>query len=275
MQHPDQVGEWITRWLREYAVSSKQKGFVIGISGGVDSALTSTLCALTRLPVCCVELPLHQPISQDSRAAQHVKWLKGKFENVESVRIDLSSHFDGLIADWKSTDDAHLQHLTLANTRSRLRMLCLYYQAGIRRFLVAGTGNKVEDFGVGFYTKYGDGGVDVSPIADLTKTEVRALAKHLGIHDQILTAPPTDGLWEDDRSDEDQMGATYPELEWAMEYCDQNGVRENGVWNLASLLNNELSRRQQEILAIYVRMHNANRHKMIPIPICEIPKSLR
>ena len=275
MQHPDQVGEWITRWLREYAVSSKQKGFVIGISGGIDSALTSTLCALTGLPVCCVELPLHQPISQDSRAAQHVKWLQGKFENVESVRIDLSSHFDGLIADWKSTDDAHLQHLTLANTRSRLRMLSLYYQAGIRRFLVAGTGNKVEDFGVGFYTKYGDGGVDVSPIADLTKTEVRALAKHLGIHDQILTAPPTDGLWEDDRSDEDQMGATYPELEWAMEYCDQNGVRENGVWNLASLLNNELSRRQQEILEIYVRMHNANRHKMIPIPICEIPKSLR
>lgn len=275
MLQSERVAEFITQWLRDYALASKQKGFVIGISGGIDSALTSTLCALTGLPVCCVELPLHQPLSQDSRAAQHVKWLQGKFATVESVRIDLSNHFDQLVKDWSKAESNDLQHLTLANTRSRLRMLSLYYQAGIRQYLVAGTGNKVEDFGVGFYTKYGDGGVDISPIADLTKTEVRALASELGINQEIILAPPTDGLWEDDRSDEDQIGASYPELEWAMNFCEQNGKREQGRWNIATLFADDLSSRQKEILTIYVRLHNANRHKMIPIPVCEIPEILR
>jgi NAD+ synthase len=275
MLQSERVAELISHWLRDYALGSRQKGFVVGISGGIDSALTSTLCALTGLPVCCVELPLHQPISQDSRASQHVKWLQGKFEKVESIRIDLSNQFDHLVQDWSMAESEHLQHLTMANTRSRLRMLSLYYQAGIRQYLVAGTGNKVEDFGVGFYTKYGDGGVDISPIADLTKTEVRALASHLGINHEIIVAPPTDGLWEDDRSDEEQIGASYPELEWAMEYCDQYGKREQGLWNLETLVAGDLSIRQKEILSIYVRLHNSNRHKMIPIPICEIPKDWR
>lgn len=148
----------------------------------------------------------------------------------------------------------------MANSRSRLRMTTLYAVGQSNRCLVAGTGNKVEDFGVGFFTKYGDGGVDLSPIADLTKTEVFTLARHLGVVDSILNAKPTDGLWEDGRSDEDQLGATYPELEWAMDYTGDRS---------------ELNSRQIEILTIYERFNRANKHKMIPIPVCEIPSSLK
>jgi NAD+ synthase len=161
--------------------------------------------------------------------------------------------------------DKELADLALANTRSRLRMTSLYYFAALHRYLVAGTGNKVEDFGVGFYTKYGDGGVDLSPIADLMKTEVYAVAKELGIIDSIMQAKPTDGLWGDDRSDEDQIGASYPELEWAMDLRD----RRVDVSTLA------LSERQQKVLSIYDRRHAANRHKMDPIPVCHIPPELR
>jgi NAD+ synthase len=271
MKDPQKVIDHIVHWLQEYAGYSQQKGFVVGISGGIDSALTSTLCALTGWPTCCVELPLHQPSHQESRAHRHVLWLQSQYEHVEGVKVDLTVDFDRLTGAWNKTEDAHLQHLTLANTRSRLRMLTLYYQAGIRRALVVGTGNKVEDFGVGFYTKYGDGGVDISPIADLKKTEVRALAAFLGIHDEIVSAPPTDGLWEDDRSDEDQMGATYPELEWAMDFCENYLQRHRGQWILENTHFENISERQQEVLKIYVRLHNANRHKMVPIPICEIP----
>jgi len=271
MKDPKKVIDHIVQWLQEYASRSKQNGFVVGISGGIDSALTSTLCARTGYPTCCVELPLHQPFHQESRAHRHVLWLQSQYEQVEGVKVDLTEDFDRLTGVWKKAEDAHLQHLTLANTRSRLRMLTLYYQAGIRRALVAGTGNKVEDFGVGFYTKYGDGGVDISPIADLMKTEVRQLATFLGIHDEIVSAPPTDGLWEDDRSDEDQMGATYPELEWAMDYCESHLQRHHGQWVLDNTTVQNISERQQEVLMIYIRLHNANRHKMLPIPICEIP----
>jgi NAD+ synthase len=271
MIQAEKVVTHIVIWLKDYAQSARQDGFVVGISGGIDSALTSTLCAMTGLPTCCVELPLHQPKGQDQRAQEHVSWLKHQFPKVEGVRIDLSSDFDALTAGWEPSSDAHVQHLTMANTRSRLRMLSLYYQAGIRKSLVAGTGNKVEDFGVGFYTKYGDGGVDVSPIADLKKTEVRALAQYLGILPSIISAAPTDGLWEDDRSDEDQMGASYPELEWAMDFCEEHGERVNGFWSVEPLLKFSLSEREIEVLKIYVRLHNSNRHKMIPIPICEIP----
>ena len=271
MQDPQKVIEHIVHWLRDYALQARQSGFVVGISGGIDSALTSTLCALTGLPTCCVELPLHQPHQQETRAHRHVLWLQSQYPQVEGVKIDLTHDFDSLTSSWNKSSDAHLQHLTNANTRSRLRMLALYYQAGIRRSLVAGTGNKVEDFGVGFFTKYGDGGVDISPIADLKKTEVRELAAFLGIHDEIVSAPPTDGLWEDDRSDEDQMGATYPELEWAMDFCESQLQRHQGQWVLENAPLDNISERQQEVLKIYIRLHNANRHKMIPIPICEIP----
>lgn len=270
-----EVTEHLVSWLKTYALDNKQKGFVVGVSGGVDSALTSTLCAMTGLPTFLLEMPIHQPASQVTRAQEHMAQLQHRFDNVSSARVDLTPSFDGMITHWEKSNDPHVMHLTLANTRSRLRMLTLYYHAGLRGALVAGTGNKIEDFGVGFYTKYGDGGVDISPIADLTKTEVFALAQHVGVPTSILSAPPTDGLWEDDRSDEDQMGATYPELEWAMDWLEANGVKENGKWIWSDIYATSTLPRQQEVLRIYMRMNNANQHKMQPIPVCIIPAELK
>ena len=169
------------------------------------------------------------------------------------------SIFDRFIDAVPPEEDSENRSRSLVNTRARLRMTTLYYFAQLHNYLVAGTGNKVEDFGIGFYTKYGDGGVDLSPIADLMKTEVFALGKTLGVCQSILDAPPTDGLWNDNRTDEDQIGATYPELEWAMTF---EGEDDN------------LTNRQREVLTIYRSFHRANRHKMIPIPVCEIPKEL-
>ena len=178
--------------------------------------------------------------------------------NVSLLQIDLTHSF-GVLEATLGLDPAQ-NHLALANTRARLRMTTLYAIAQANGCLVAGTGNKVEDFGVGFYTKYGDGGVDISPIADLYKTEVFKLAKYLGVVQSILDAKPTDGLWEDGRSDEDQIGASYPELEWAMEF---NGEE------------SKLDPRQKEVLEIYRKLNRANLHKMLPIPVCEIPENLK
>ncbi len=266
-----QVVDHLVAWLKSYAEENRQQGFVVGVSGGVDSALTSTLCAMTGLPTLLLELPIHQPKQQVSRAQEHMSQLQSRFSNASGKRVDLTQAFDDLVSDWEKSDNQHIMHLTLANTRSRLRMTTLYYHAGTRSSLVAGTGNKVEDFGVGFYTKYGDGGVDISPIADLTKTEVFQLAKFVGVPESILIAPPTDGLWEDDRSDEDQMGATYPELEWAMDWLSLHGVRHNNKWIWDSAYEALTNPRQQEVLRIYMRMNNANQHKMNPIPVCIIP----
>ncbi|MFM9004178.1 MAG: NAD(+) synthase, partial [Flavobacteriales bacterium] len=206
------------------------------------------------------EMPIHQAASQVSRAQEHITWLKNNYPQVTDARVDLTPAYDSFMQSMAhQASDEHTQHLTMANTRARLRMTTLYYHAGVHRLLVAGTGNKVEDFGVGFFTKYGDGGVDISPIADLMKTEVYELAAHLGVAQSILLAAPTDGLWGDDRSDEDQIGASYPELEWAMRYLEQPSTNQE-----------ILSERQQEVLAIYTRMHKANQHKMLPIPVCEI-----
>lgn len=270
-----QVVDHLVAWLKNYALDNGQKGFVVGVSGGVDSALTSTLCAMTGLPTLLLELPIHQPSQQVSRAQEHMRQLGERFVNVSGKRVDLTQTFDGMVAEWERVDNEHVMHLTLANTRSRLRMMTLYYHAGITSSLVAGTGNKVEDFGVGFYTKYGDGGVDISPIADLTKSEVFQLARFVQVPESILIAPPTDGLWEDDRSDEDQMGATYPELEWAMDWLEKNGIKQNGkwIWDVSYEANNEP--RAQEVLRIYMRMNNANQHKMLPIPVCMIPRDFK
>ncbi len=247
----------IVDWLSKYSESSFTKGFVVGVSGGVDSAVTSTLCALTGKNVIVVNMPILQPPSQYQRSNEHIEWLKSKFKNVTSFNVDLTKSFEQISTDL--TSDIQ-DHLTMANVRARLRMTTLYAYAGHYGCLVAGTGNKVEDFGVGFYTKYGDGGVDVSPIADLMKTEVFAIAKELNIIQSIQAAKPTDGLWDDDRSDEDQIGATYPELEWAMTY---NGKEST------------LSKREIEILAIYRKLNKANQHKMKPIPVCVIPESFK
>lgn len=259
------VTDHITNWLKKYCEDARQNGFVIGISGGIDSAVTSTLCAATGLPTLCLEMPIHQHTSQVQRGKGHIEWLRSKYDNVRSGVVDLTRTFDILAAELPSSEDQRLIDLSLANTRARLRMTTLYYFAGLHRYLVAGTGNKVEDFGVGFFTKYGDGGVDLSPIADLYKTEVYAVAAHLGIIESIMEAAPTDGLWGDDRSDADQIGASYPELEWAME------LRARGT-DVREVSTNA---RQQEVLAIYDGMHAANRHKMVPIPICEVSEEIK
>ncbi|SDG68930.1 NAD(+) synthase [Psychroflexus sediminis] len=252
--------DYITEWLKDYLKKSKQNGFVIGVSGGVDSAVTSALCANTGKPTLCVELPIHQDKSQVSRARKHIEHLEGRFANVSSVKVDLSNTFDTFKASLPEIEDKEIQDFALANSRARLRMTSLYYFAGIHGYLVAGTGNKVEDFGVGFYTKYGDGGVDLSPIADLMKSEVFALAESLSVIDDIQNAEPTDGLFGDSRTDEDQIGASYDELEWAMRFEGDKS---------------ETSDRQEEVLKIYKRLNTANQHKMQPIPVCEIPEEYK
>lgn len=260
-----QVIEHIVNWLKDYAQQSRVNGFVVGVSGGIDSALTSTLCAMTGMKTYVLEMPIHQHVAQVDRAQEHIAWLKSKFDNVSDARVDLTSVFDAMVAALPAEGTEAAIQLSLANTRSRLRMTTLYYFAGIHGLLVAGTGNKVEDFGVGFFTKYGDGGVDLSPIADLYKTEVYALCAELGIVQSIQDAAPTDGLFGDDRTDEDQIGATYPELEWAMEYVAKGGEANSS----------ELTTRQQEVLKIYLHRNRVNQHKMVPIPVCVIPAELK
>ena len=254
------VIDHIVEWLKQYCEQAGTGGYVIGVSGGIDSAVTSTLCAKTGKSAIVVNLPILQVPQQVTLARNHIRWLAKHFANVTPENIDLTGVFRVFIQ--ALPEDAR-SDLALANSRARLRMTALYAMATHHKMLVAGTGNKVEDFGVGFFTKYGDGGVDVSPIADLLKTEVYEIARHLGINQEIMDSPPTDGLWADSRTDENQIGATYPELEWAMS-VDGPDLDENG-----------LSERQQEVLKIYRRFNRANRHKMEPIPICRIPDNLR
>ncbi len=258
----DLVTKYIIDWLKDYHTKSGTNGFVVGVSGGVDSALTSSLCAKTGLRTLCVEMPIHQHPDQVNRAQKHIANLQRNFANVSHVRVDLTSTFEDFKTALPKAENHENLDLSLANTRARLRMTTLYYFAGLHRYLVAGTGNKVEDFGVGFYTKYGDGGVDLSPIADLMKSEVFALAEYLEVIPEILNAAPTDGLFGDSRSDEDQLGASYDELEWAMNYIAQGKKK-------------ELSTRQEEVLLIYKKLNAANQHKMKPIPVCEIPTALK
>jgi NAD+ synthase len=257
MKHQEIINH-ITKWLKSYSDASKTEGFVIGISGGIDSALTSTLCALTGKKVICLNLPIKQNANEYSRGMKHIDWLMSHHPNVSKAEVNLSSIFE----EMEKTFDSEIQDfLTMANTRARLRMTTLYAYAGHHKLLVAGTGNKIEDFGIGFYTKYGDGGVDISPIADLMKSQVYALCRELGVIDEILNARPTDGLFEDGRTDEDQIGASYDELEWAMNYIKLNSSE-------------PLNDRQQEVMQIYTSRNRANKHKMEPIPVCVIPKQL-
>ncbi|MCG9791398.1 NAD(+) synthase [Flavobacterium algicola] len=254
----EEVNNHIVNWLKTYASNANVNGFVIGISGGVDSALTSTLCAQTGLQVLCVEMPIHQHKDHVSRGREHIEQLKKRFPNVSNIETDLTPVFENFKNQVPTEfDDAKLQ-LTLANTRARLRMTTLYYHAGVHGLLVAGTGNKVEDFGVGFYTKYGDGGVDISPIADLMKSEVFALASFLKVPDSILNAQPSDGLFGDEKTDEQQLGASYDELEWAMLAVENKLATEN------------FSDREKKVFEIYSRLNRINQHKMNSIPVCKI-----
>jgi NAD+ synthase len=259
----EKVAEYIINWLKEYATNAKVSGFVVGVSGGIDSALTSTLCAKTGLPTLCVEMPIHQAESQVSRAEEHIAQLKNRFDNVSETRVNLTSTFEDFKNVMPTIEESAKLNLSLANTRARLRMTTLYYFAGLHGFLVAGTGNKVEDFGVGFYTKYGDGGVDLSPIADLMKSEVYDLAAYLDVPNSIQEAQPTDGLFGDSRTDEDQIGASYDELEWAMKIKKETKTANN------------FTGREKEVLKIYTRLNTINQHKMVPIPVCEIPTNLK
>ncbi len=259
----EKVTEFIINWLKDYATKANVNGFVVGISGGIDSAVTSTLCAKTGFPVLCVEMPIHQGENQVSRAKEHIIQLKEHFNDITSIEVNLTSTFEDFKNVVPKIEDLATVNLSLANTRARLRMSTLYYFAGLHGYLVAGTGNKVEDFGVGFFTKYGDGGVDLSPIADLMKSEVYEIANYLEVPIAIQIAQPTDGLFGDSRTDEDQIGASYNELEWAMNQDD-----------LGKTIT-DFEDREKEVFTIYKQRNLANKHKMDPIPVCKIPSKFK
>ena len=236
------IKDWILNYVNSMPV--KAQSLVIGISGGIDSSVTSSLSAMTGLKTIVVSMPIKQIASQHDLSLKHKKWLKDKFKNVESHTIELDEVFKLFQLRLSDFDSVH----GLANSRARIRMTTLYQIASANKGIVVGTGNKVEDFGVGFYTKYGDGGVDISPIADCTKTEVWELGKELGILDEIIIAQPTDGLWDDGRTDVGQLGLTYQEVEEAM-----------------SNLNSKNRSK-------YEKIRKLNLHKMQSIPVCKIPK---
>jgi len=251
------IKDWILNYVN--SMPKKAQSLVIGISGGIDSSVTSTLCAMTSLKTIVVLMPIKQIASQHDLSLKHKKWLKDKFKNVESCTIELDEVFKSFQLKLSDFDSKH----GLANSRARIRMTTLYQIAAANNGIVVGTGNKVEDFGVGFYTKYGDGGVDLSPIADLLKSEVYEIAELLGVQNSIMVAKPTDGLYGDSRSDEDQIGANYDELEWAMEMKESGKTTDDFVG------------RQKEVFDIYSRYNRNNLHKMLPIPVCEIPLHLK
>ena len=259
----DKVVDFIVDWLEQYSEKAGIHRFVVGVSGGIDSAVTATLCAKTGKAVYLINMPIHQQVSQVDRANLHIERLCKMYDNVSAVTTDLTSVFDTFCKQMPLIDDQDLTDLTAANTRARLRMTTLYYLAGIYGCLVVGTGNKIEDFGVGFFTKYGDGGVDLSPIADLVKSEVFALGRFLKVPKAILMAPPTDGLFGDDRTDEIQIGASYDELEWAMQQFDKGQTA------------TDFTDRKREVMLIYHRLNIKNQHKMNSIPVCHIPKNIR
>jgi len=264
----------IVTWLKDYAVTNKMDGFVVGVSGGIDSAVVSKLCAMTGLRTVCVIMPIAQSSAETDRGVEHVDNLvelstRQNINNVELVLYDMSHVFHHMSLTLNNIPVSRLsqefskdtEFLARANTRARIRMSAMYYIATIHKLLVTGTGNKIEDFGVGFFTKHGDGGVDLSPIADLYKTEVYQLAETLGIIQEIRDAKPTDGLWTDGRTDEDQLGATYEELEWAMKYLDKFDKDKVVV---------DVTERQEKVLGIYIDRRLSNMHKMNPIPVCEL-----
>jgi NAD+ synthase len=241
----------ISNWILDYLKNNNLKTLVIGISGGIDSAVTSTLCAMTGYPTKLLVMPIYQNNEETIRGLNHCDFLKKKYNNVEIIKTDLSRIYDSFV-DIVPKD--YQNKLSLANTRARIRMTTLYVIAGGCKGIVVGTGNKVEDFGVGFFTKYGDGGVDISPIADLMKSEVYKLAKYLCINEEIINVPPTDGLWDDGRTDEEQLGVSYDDLEWAMYIKEGN-------------INNVLSEKDKNILNKYMEHRSQNLHKMKPIPV--------
>jgi len=258
-----QLATDITTWIRDYVTTNNIKSLVVGVSGGIDSAVVSTLCAMTGLPTYCCIIPTNDNVDKAMKVSyDHIHWLQDTYSR-ELIHKEMIS-IGGVVQQFKNVIENKLADNDhgYVNLKSRMRMSTLYYIACIYSSIVVGTGNKVEDFGVGFYTKYGDGGVDISPIADLYKTEVRELGRYLGISQEILDAAPTDGLWSDGRTDEQQIGATYEELEWAMEMQPLIQVDNHHI---------PFDERQQEILNIYHKLNTQNQHKMLPIPIYKLP----
>ena len=243
----------IQRWIENYVLNNNIKTLVIGVSGGIDSAVVSTLCAKTGIPTIAVGMPLNSKLNNTRLSNLQLEFLSKL--NVKTVEVELSETFKSFETLMSQTFKSELAN---ANSKSRLRMMTLYHIATVTSGIVVGTGNKVEDFGVGFFTKYGDGGVDISPIADLYKTEVRELGRYLGVPQEIIDATPTDGLWDDDRNDESQIGATYKELEWVMEY---------GI-NLVSYTEKEF-----KILQTYQNFNEKKKHKMVSIPIFDLKEN--
>jgi NAD+ synthase len=306
MNYPE-ISSTIENWLHSQLTASGLKGFVVGISGGIDSAVVSALCARTGLPTLAISMPIRQKKNQVSRARLQLSWLE-RFKNTAGMTVDLTRQFDDLMTEFKENapfgiseenpvlrsfnQDLHEnEKLSGANLRSRLRMCTLYFYAGCSRYLVAGTGNKVEDYGVGFFTKYGDGGVDLSPIGDLMKSEVYRLAGFLGIPDEIRQAKPTDGLWDRDRTDEQQLGDTYHDLEIAMRFCELNRLENLQSYEAENMFNvylpdgrkrrfhkenlfggsdNKYLGISEKTLKNYLRRHSHSVHKMNMPPVCRI-----
>lgn len=238
----------IIKWIKDYAKKNKIGTLVVGISGGIDSSVVSTLCAETGIKTIVVSMPIKQSKTTHSLSIKHGQWLEEKYQNVDHITIDLNKSWKAFENLWPN---ANL--LALANSRARLRMMTLYQLAQTEGGIVVGTGNKVEDFGVGFFTKYGDGGVDISPIGDCLKTEVWDMGTFLGLLQEIIEAPPTDGLWDDGRTDEDQLGMSYPELESSMMFTGDEKT---------------LNKDEKYRLKRYREIRERNLHKMIPIPVC-------
>ena len=245
----------IVKWISDYCIYYNIKSLVVGISGGIDSSVVSTLCALTGIKTYVVGMPINQLENQESLSDAHGIWLSEKFYNAEFIKTDMSQVYDSFLQTIASDmgEQFATNKLAQANTRSRVRMVTLYQIAGSVGGIVVGTGNKVEDYGVGFYTKYGDGGVDIAPIADLYKTEVWMLGEHLGIDERIISAAPTDGLWDDGRTDEDQIGTSYSLLEWVME----KGLLEDPMFH---------NEEETNAINVYQKFHIQNKHKMESIP---------
>jgi NAD+ synthase len=256
----------IVKWLKQYAKSAKISTFVVGISGGIDSSVVSALCARTGIKTIVVQMPIRQNKKLDNRSSLHAAWLLERSNDVTHMTMDLTpvfSAFEKKVDPFCYTEsDNSESELAFANSRARLRMMTLYQIAQCHGGIVVGTGNKIEDFGVGFFTKYGDGGVDISPIGDCLKTEVWAMARELGIEQEIIDAAPTDGLWDDGRTDEGQLGMTYPELEHAMALDNAD----NCVYDPLTLTKAEKAQ-----LKKYREIRARNMHKMKPIPVCKLP----
>ncbi len=268
--------ENVVEWLKDYAQNAGVNGFVVGVSGGVDSAVVSTLCARTGMPVLCVEMPIHQDPSHTSRSSVHIAWLKEQFPGiVTSAMVELTEAFDvtesRLLKSFPNGSQPPQDKIKLAeaNTRSRLRMIALYYYANSMRLLVTGTGNKVEDFGTFFFSRGGDGQIDLSPLADIMKTEVWAVASALGVNQDIIDAKPTDGLWVNSPTDEDTIGASYPELEWAMDFLEEIGGDggDDLIYSLIDQRNFENSDRRKEVMRIFLSRNRAGHFKSEPIPV--------